>query len=92
MRSESSGGREVLPRMRSEVIIGSIETDDFAFPGDVSFTLNVTMRVSFRAFDEAPRQVAPLRHAARATYPASTGGYTPGRAVYCGVDFTVPRT
>ena len=78
--------------MRSEVIIGSIESDGFAFTGYVSLTLNVTMRVSFRAFDEAPRQVAPLRHAVRATSPVEAEEYTPGRAVYRGVDFTVPRT
>ena len=29
-----------------------------------------------------PRQVAPLRHATRATSPASTGEHTPGRVVF----------
>ena len=79
----------------------------FAFPGDVSFTLNMT-RPSLRrsnatvaipkigvwakiyrhseAKPKPPRQVAPLRHATRATSPASTGEHTPGRVVFHGVD------
>ena len=36
-----------------------------------------------------PRQVAPLRHATRATSPASTGEHTPGRVVFGGVYTTV---
>ena len=56
MRSESSGGRKVLPRMRSEVIIGSIESDDFAFPGVCSpVEAGEVARIACRRGGDLPR-------------------------------------
>ena len=92
MRSESSGGRKVLPRMRSEVIIGSIESDGFAFQGVCSpVEAGEVARIACRRGGDLPRGLRKFAQDDRLfTVMLSVSETSPGRAVYRGVDFTFP--
>ena len=58
----------------------------------VSLTFNITrIKCHSETLPKPPRQVAPLRHATRATSPDSTGEHTPGRVVYRGVYIILGR-